>query len=235
MLSIVIPVYNAKEYLERTIESIFLNTSSKFELILIDDFSDKPTRDYLQSIDAPEINLVKVFNAEHKWTNYNWNLGVNLAKGEYIAILNSDILLPKDWDTPLIEGLRVNTISCPTEIINGKKMNLLPIIEKVDPKMIKGAAFMFKKEDVHRLFPIPQNIKHWCGDNILADRANGMQGVVFTDVIIKHFITRSGRTIDSHTFYNRVLQDVEAYEKLSDRNMKDIKDRLFTNTLFSLK
>lgn len=222
MISIIIPVFNAKECLHATLQSIFLTTKTPFELILIDDCSDSETQEYIWSIDTPEINLRKVFNLKQKWTNYNWNLGASLAKGEYIAILNSDILLSDSWDLHLIEGVKDHTISCPTE----KKGNLDSLIEKIDPKMIKGACFMFKAQDKNKLFPIPPQIKHWCGDNVIADRANQIQGVKFTKAVIKHSPSQSAKTVKPSVYRARILADVEAYERLSDRNMKLIKDTL---------
>lgn len=230
-LSIVIPVYNAKDYFEQTLASVLATTKSEFELIILDDFSEPEVRDYLRSLESPNIPIRKIFNAKHQWTNYNWNLGAILAEGDYIAILNSDILLSDGWDLKLIKGLESATITCPYTLKQNEEKTYLqdlhPLVRGIDPKMINGAAFMFKAKDKEKLFPIPPRLKHWCGDNWLADIANQLQGVQFIKgVTIKHFISQSAKTIPAQEYKNRILMDLEAYEQMSDRNMTPIKDTI---------
>lgn len=225
MLSIVIPVHNAHEFLGQTLLSLVATTHFDFELILIDDFSKEETRKYVQGVEilAPGITVRKIFNSEHKWTNYCWNIGASEANGVYVAILNSDIILSQGWDKILMKGLKTATISCPYE--DGRRLD--PVIEKVAPNMIKGACFMFKKSDVHKLFPIPAEIKHWCGDNWLADRAERWGKVVFCpDAKIKHFISQSAATVPKEEFRVRILEDLDAYEKISGRDMSLIRSML---------
>ncbi|RLD75971.1 MAG: hypothetical protein DRJ15_16155 [Bacteroidetes bacterium] len=221
-LTIVLPVFNARDFLEQTLSSIFQNTESKFDIILIDDLSDGETREYVKKIEAPEVDILKVLNEEHLWANANWNKGAMMAYGEYIAILNSDITLSKGWDLPLIKLLKEKTIVCPYE---ENKPKLDPVIAKTDPRMIKGAAFMFKNKDVEDLFPIPAELKHWCGDNFLADRANEMDGVGFAkESTIRHYYSKSGVTIAPEIFNERVAEDVQNYEELSGRDMSLIRN-----------
>lgn len=230
-LSIIIPVYNAKVFLETTLLSLFATTKSEFELILLDDFSYPETRDFVAGLESPSVEIRKVLNVEHKWCNYNWNLGVVLAKGDYIAILNSDIALSDGWDLPLIDALNTCTVACPYEIKSkdGKnyKFTLDPVIKRIDPGMIKGACFMFKASQKQEMFPIPQSLKHWCGDNWIADRANQLQKVKFVEgSFIRHAGSVSSKTVKPFEYKTRILQDLDEYEKLSDRRMKIIKDKI---------
>jgi glycosyltransferase involved in cell wall biosynthesis len=230
-LSIILPTYNAVDYLENTIVSIMQATQSEFELIVLDDFSQRETREFVEGLESQEVPITKVLNVEHKWTNYNWNLGVTLAKGDYIAILNSDIILSPGWDLKLIEALDSCVIACPYEVKTNKEKTYLqdlhPLVRKVDPHMIKGSCFMFKASDKNHLFPIPPQLKHWCGDNWLADIANQIGGVKFVEgAYIKHFASASAKTLPQGEYKQRILLDLEAYEKISDRKMKLIKDTL---------
>ena len=52
MISIIIPAYNAADYLAQTIESVLNQTYSDFELILIDDGSTDRTREILKITNA---------------------------------------------------------------------------------------------------------------------------------------------------------------------------------------
>lgn len=234
ILSIVMPTYNALDYTKQTVESIFATTKTLFELIIIDNCStDGVTKEWLEQIESPQVTITKIFNVKNYWVNYAWNLGAQIAKGKYVATLNNDIILSDSWDTKLIKLLDSGkAIACPTELKedkDGKKFlqEIHPFVRETDPNMINGACFMYKKEDIKDLFPIPPELKHWCGDNWLADRANGRGGVGFDhSATFKHFVTRSGSTVDPEVYHNRVLQDIEAYERISDRNMKKIKERI---------
>lgn len=238
MLSIVLPTFNAPDYLEQTIASIFETTNSDFELIVIDNASTDPkVKEILDSLESPQVEITKIMNVQNYYVNYSWNLGAKLAKGEYVAILNSDIILSKNWDKPLIELLAKCTIACPLEIKKNEEKTFLqalhPMVRAVDPNMIQGACFMFKKVDVPKMFPIPFELKHWCGDNWLADRANQVMGVKFADPkagsTIKHFISRSSVTLDPDVYKNRVLQDIEIYERISEKDLSAIKNKIMKN------
>lgn len=220
-LSVVIPVYNAVEYLKQTLWSLEDNVDLD-ELILIDDGSDFETAQFLDSIIYLGKRLI-VKHQEHSWFNKTINYGVALATGDYILVLNSDVQLSKDLDKHLIDSLASCTIACPYEQVGKKLITLDPMIKKVHPEMIKGACFMFKKSDREKLFPIPDSLTHWCGDNYLADRAQKFDGVTFnSDAVIKHAISQSGKLIDKATYNKIIKKDLINYQKMSGRYMGDI-------------
>lgn len=224
-VSVVIPVFNSLNTLQKTIQSVLNNSDHLFELVLVDDFSDQPTQDFINSLQLDpklEVRVTKTRNPKHSWTNASWNMGVRLATGDFIAVLNSDITVSPHWDTNLISMLDKKhcSIACPLEQRGSKQITLDPIIEKVDPHMIKGACFMFRRQETKKLFPIPQELTHWCGDNWLADRANEARGVAFcAGAIITHAITQSGKLIDKKLYHQITYNDVIAYQTLSGRDM----------------
>lgn len=231
-LSIVIPVYNALESLKITLMSVVNNTDNLYEIILVDDYSDEPTRAFIDGLrleDSLNCRLIKTRNPKHSWTNASWNIGVALTTGEVIAVMNSDISVAPHWDTELIKILHTHTIACPLEQkADGSIQKLDPLIEKVDPGMIKGACFMFRAMYKHNwLFPIPENLVHWYGDRYLADRANKDKGVGFTEkAMITHAITQSGRLVDPKLYLDTIYQDLLSYEKLSGKDESLIKAEL---------
>lgn len=233
MLSIVIPVHNALDHLKSTLYSVIDTTDNLSELILVDDCSDTPTQDFINSITTTlPIRLTKTRNHTHSWTNASWNIGVRLATGDYIAVLNSDITLSPHWDTHLIKLLSFSTIACPTEKKGTKHFTLDPVIQQVDPNMIKGACFMFRRQDTRRLFPIPPQLIHWTGDNFLADKANNMKGVAFSaEAVITHAITQSGRTTNQHAYREVTLNDVLNYQEMSGRDMSLVLHHAFKTPL----
>jgi glycosyltransferase involved in cell wall biosynthesis len=202
-----------------------------YEIILVDDYSNEEARAFIDGLrieDSLNCRLIKTRNVKHSWTNASWNIGVKLSTGDYIAILNSDISVSPHWDTVLIEQLSRSTIACPSEDTGQGIITLDPLIAQVDPKMIKGACYMFEAQYKHDwLFPIPDMFTHWCGDNYLADRANRIKGVSFTgQALITHGVTQSGRLIDPKLYKAVCLQDVLNYQKFSNRDMSLVLEQI---------
>lgn len=88
-ISIIVPVYNVEEYLEKCIESILNQTFKNFELILVDDGStDKSGKicDKYEKID----NRIKVIHKNNEGQSSARNAGLDIACGKYIGFVDSD-------------------------------------------------------------------------------------------------------------------------------------------------
>ncbi len=96
MISVIVPNYNHAPYLRQRIESILNQTYQDFELILLDDCSSDNSRQILLEYhNHPKVSHC-VFNEQNSGSTFRqWNKGVELAKGEYIWIAESD-----DWAVP---------------------------------------------------------------------------------------------------------------------------------------
>lgn len=93
-VSIVVPAYNASQYLAETIESVLAQTFTDFELLIIDDGSTDNTADII-SMYSHKDNRVKLFSQQNQGVSIARNTGIEKAKGKYIAFLDSDdIWLP---------------------------------------------------------------------------------------------------------------------------------------------
>ena len=87
-LSIIIPTYNCKQYLDECINSVILTMGASVELILVDDGSDDGTADKLRSYSNTE-NLKIVF-CDHKGASSARNSGLDAATGDYVAFVDCD-------------------------------------------------------------------------------------------------------------------------------------------------
>lgn len=199
----------------------------------MDDFSNEETRAFIDGLrldDALEVRLVKTRNPRHLWTNASWNEGVSLATGDYIAVMNSDIWVPRGWDSELIALLdgKHCSVACPLERKGDSQIALDPLIEKVHPGMIKGACFMFRRQETKKFFPIPEQLVHWYGDRWIADMAwEKGKGVTFVaGATITHYTTQSGRLIDKTLYYSTIYQDLLSYEKLMTKDESLIEESL---------
>lgn len=87
------PCYNAAPYIAKAIDSILNQTYRDFEFIIIDDGSVDNTYEILTKYKGTRINIIK--KEKNEGIVKALNLGVNLAKGEYIARMDADdISLP---------------------------------------------------------------------------------------------------------------------------------------------
>ena len=94
LVSIIIPVYNVEKYIEETVRSVIGQTYLNWELILIDDGSSDQTYQILQDFTDERIKIYQ--NDKNRGPSYTRNRGLSLAKGEYIAFLDSDDLWEKE-------------------------------------------------------------------------------------------------------------------------------------------
>ena len=94
LLSIIVPVYNVKLYLEECIESIIKQTYTDLQIILVDDGSTDGSQTICDELAKKDSRIV-VIHKENGGSSTARNKGMEIAKGEYIAFVDSD-----DWLEP---------------------------------------------------------------------------------------------------------------------------------------
>lgn len=93
-VSVIIPTYNRAYILNRAIESVIKQTFHDIEIIVIDDASTDDTEKIMDTFNDKRILYVK--NEERKGPSAARNTGIQIARGEYIAFLDSDdVWLPE--------------------------------------------------------------------------------------------------------------------------------------------
>lgn len=92
-VSVIVPVYNAEKYLHRCIDSILAQTFTDFELLLINDGSKDDSGKICDEYAAKD-NRIRVFHKENGGVSSARNLGLDNAKGEWIAFVDSDDFIP---------------------------------------------------------------------------------------------------------------------------------------------
>lgn len=89
LLSVIVPIYNTSEYLERCIQSLVSQTLKNIEIILIDDGSTDNSLELCKEYEKRYFN-VKVYSKTNSGLGKTRNVGMKLSKGEYIAFVDSD-------------------------------------------------------------------------------------------------------------------------------------------------
>ncbi len=94
LVSVIVPVYNAGQYLEKCLSSISLQTYGNIEIIVVDDGSTDGSGDVIRSFSSADIRFRCVFR-ENRGVSASRNLGVSMAQGDYLAFVDAD-----DWVEP---------------------------------------------------------------------------------------------------------------------------------------
>lgn len=139
-ISIIIPVYNAEEYLCECVDSVLQQTYSNLEILLVDDGSkDSSPRmcDQYASV-HPQI---KVIHKENGGLISAWSEGVHSSTGEYLFFLDSDDWIEPETISDLAGHLTGNCreVICSNYIIE-KKNQSIPVIQSMPPGAYDRAA-----------------------------------------------------------------------------------------------
>ena len=91
-VSIIVPVYNTKQYIRGCVKSVLKQTYANWELILIDDGSSDGSREICRAL-CEKDKRIRFISQEHKGVSVARNAGLDLAQGESVFFLDSDDLI----------------------------------------------------------------------------------------------------------------------------------------------
>lgn len=96
LISIVASVYKGEKYLANCLDSVLAQDYSNFELIMVDDGSPDSSGTILDSYAAKD-KRIKVVHKENSGVCNSRNVGIDMAQGAYICIIDQDDLLSPDY------------------------------------------------------------------------------------------------------------------------------------------
>ncbi|HAT90714.1 MAG TPA: glycosyltransferase [Roseburia sp.] len=105
-ISVIVPVYNVKDYLEDCVRSVTDQTYPDLEILLIDDGSDDGSGEICDRLQMTD-ERIKVFHEKNKGVSSARNKGLKEATGAYIAFVDSDDILETDMYTYLMGLLKM--------------------------------------------------------------------------------------------------------------------------------
>lgn len=92
LVSVIIPVFNSSEFISETIRSVTYQTYKNIEIIVVDDFSVDNSKELVESLSKEYSNIHLVPLQKNSGVAVARNTGINVARGQYIAFLDSDDL-----------------------------------------------------------------------------------------------------------------------------------------------
>lgn len=234
LISVIIPVYNAENFISETITSVINQSHTNWELILIDDGSTDQSADIIKSFLQKDAR-VSYYYQENSGVSAARNNGISKSQGTYISFLDADDCWKKDnlkirltlfnnevdWvygSTELID----KDGNCLNQVIEGNDQNILDSLLTWNGQVITApSTITIKSKCVHK-------IKFDTNLSTAADQD-------FTFYLAKYF---KGKYLKAPTVMYRVLNDsmsrnISLMEKDHIRVYKKAaKNNLFKNLFF---
>lgn len=110
LISVIVPVYQAADTLNRCVSSILAQTYTELEIILIDDGAEDGSGKLCDELQlADHTNRIRVRHSANKGVSHARNLGMEMAQGEWIAFADADDALEKDCLHQMIQAAKDST------------------------------------------------------------------------------------------------------------------------------
>lgn len=109
VLSVIVPVYNTKDYIDRCVQSIIMQSFKDLEIILIDDGSTDGCDKILDQYALKDKRIKVVHTTNHGQSSAR-NTGLDLSHGDYIAFVDSDDFLQPDAYTIMMKYIEDSDI-----------------------------------------------------------------------------------------------------------------------------
>ena len=126
-ISIIVPVYNAGQYIIPCLESLLSQTYQNIEIILVDDGSTDDSLHICQEY-AAQNPCVRVLHQENGGVSAARNAGLAYAQGEFVAFIDADDYVKPDYLAVLLEALKqhdADMVCCNfIEILNGETVHI---------------------------------------------------------------------------------------------------------------
>ena len=131
-ISVITPVYNAKEYIGKAVHSILGQSYKDFELILIDDGS-KDGSGIICDDFARKDQRIKAIHQENKGVSAARNVGLEQAVGEWICFLDSDDEVTSEWLQSYVDAIEegIDIIFQGAKIVNKGKEAVFKLKDEV--------------------------------------------------------------------------------------------------------
>lgn len=224
LVSVIIPTYNSEKYIEKTVETVLAQDYDNYEIILVDDCSKDNTRAVLEKLSSTDDRIRFIFQEKNSGAAKARNAGINVAKGRFIAFLDSDDLWEHDKLTKQLAVLKEGHpfVFCSFDLRDegGNKVhNKIRIKSKVRYKDLMTHTYISTPATIYDRF--------FYGDVQMPDRRTG-QDYAFWLILLKQsdaygidealvHVTKRGNSLSKSKFQSlRDIYEVQtAFEHIS--------------------
>jgi glycosyltransferase involved in cell wall biosynthesis len=216
-VSIVILTFNELEYTKKCVESIRKHTPEQYEIIFVDNGSKDGTVKWLKKLIQKNQTFKLVENKKNLGFAKGCNQGITASSGEYILLLNNDVLVTESWLSGMLEctnsspdigivGPMTNNISGLQKVVNedyGSNENLDAYARlfreknryrRIPARRIVGFCMLFKRELIKEIGLLDETFgsgNYEDDDFCLRASLQGYKNLIAGDVFVHHAGSRT--------------------------------------------
>ncbi len=163
LISVIMPVYNTANYLKEAIDSILNQSFTNFEFIIIEDASTDNSLEIIKSYKDDRIVLIE--NKTNQGYVYGLNLGIEIARGKYIARMDSDDISCLNRFLLQIKFIEANSdiVLLGTAIKLIKSKQICEVLENNDDikiDLLMGCSFNHPSVLINRSFLLKNKLRY---------------------------------------------------------------------------
>lgn len=206
LTSIVIPTYDGLPLLSSCVDSIRQYTDAPYEIIVVDNGSRDGTLEY-----CLKEQLIFISLSENAGFPVACNLGMSMASGDQILLLNNDVIVSHNWLNNMLKALhseeRIGIVGPVTGSTSGiqqvdynyendqqfqelaQKWNISEPLKWITTERIVGLCFLFRRELMAAVGLLDEGFSpgHYEDDDYcFRARAHGYKLIVCGDVLVHH-------------------------------------------------
>ena len=172
-VSVIVPVYNVRDYIEECVDSVRRQSFSGWELILVNDGSTDGSREICRSLAGTDCRI-RVLDRTNGGAGAARNTGMNSAQGEFITFLDSDDSYAPEHLATLLDlmedtGADVTAVGAVTVDEQGAELGRITL----QPAVVKG------KQEILRTFLCQSDALYACWNRMF--RRSSVSGIRFSD------------------------------------------------------
>jgi len=208
LITIIIPVYNAKEYLNFCVDSILRQTYRHIEIILVDDGSTDGSSFLCDEISSKN-GIVRVHHQGNLGVSSARNKGIDLAKGDYVTFLDADDWIDSNACEVFANALKSidYDLFCYSAVYHGNK-DLRSYLFSGDIELMSTS----QKKELHCKTMVPS--APWYEYKCNTRFAGSVWGKIYkTEILIENNLQFSPQTIISEDVLFNV-QGLDFFEKI---------------------
>jgi O-antigen biosynthesis protein len=224
LVSIVILTFNQLPYTQKCVKSIRKHTPESHEIIFVDNGSTDGTIKWLRKLVKENVNYMLIENSTNLGFAKGCNQGIQASSGEYIMLLNNDVIVTENWLSGMLEclnsapdtgiiGPMTNTISGPQQVRDdtyrsieyldtyARKFRETYRHRRIPLRRIVGFCMLFRRDLIDRVGLLDESFgtgNFEDDDFCLRAALEGFRNLVAGDVFIHHYgsVSFAGNKID---------------------------------------
>ena len=237
IVSIVIPTYNQLQFTKECIESLYAYTKIPFELIIIINNKNDGTVELLNEFSKLNNNIKMILNNENMGFPISINQGIKESIGEYVLILNNDVVVTEYWLETLLDiannNKSIGIVGPISNEVSGLQKDKDANYKTIDE--MHGYAAMVREKNKNRIMKFPR-VAFLCtllkrevidkigglderftpgnfedDDFCLRAQLTGYKTVIAQDVFIHHYGSKSFKADGEKNYVERLNTNREIF------------------------